>query len=127
MKLGMENLPSSEPKGASGCSSSSTSSNQQEPEAMIKGIRDEEEINKFVSTEEETDTTIKLDVGSRSEVSAELLGAEKEITCRICHLGSEQQLSRTTSLIQLGCGCKDELGISHPHCAETWFRSKGNR
>ncbi|KAF5481526.1 hypothetical protein F2P56_002168 [Juglans regia] len=130
IKAGIENSQiSSEPKGASG--SSSTSSNTQKSETMIIGIRDQE-ISKFLSTEDEkskpdqTDTTINIDVGSNcNEMSAELLDAEKD-SCRICHLSSEQ-LSRTTSLIQLGCSCKGELGISHRHCAEAWFRSKGNR
>ncbi|KAF5943916.1 hypothetical protein HYC85_017993 [Camellia sinensis] len=31
------------------------------------------------------------------------------------------------NLIELGCGCKDELGIVHAHCAEAWFKLKGNR
>ncbi|KAK2642498.1 hypothetical protein Ddye_024261 [Dipteronia dyeriana] len=59
-----------------------------------------------------------------------------ERVCRICHLSSEQ-LSETASdtsfctttveLIPIGCGCKDELGIAHIHCAESWFKLKGNR
>ncbi|KAK7332062.1 hypothetical protein VNO80_28809 [Phaseolus coccineus] len=60
--------------------------------------------------------------------------------CRICHLPSVQSSdeSETTvgpaassatssDLIQLGCACKDELGIAHVHCAEAWFKLKGNR
>nr|AFK39332.1 unknown [Lotus japonicus] len=59
--------------------------------------------------------------------------------CRICHLASEQPLEATaaggapnsvgngTGLIVLGCACKDELGIAHSHCAEAWFKIKGNR
>ncbi|XP_039009086.1 uncharacterized protein LOC120137401 [Hibiscus syriacus] len=59
-----------------------------------------------------------------------------ERVCRICHLNSEQLLESTdsastaeavTDLIQLGCGCKDELGGAHSHCAEAWFKLKGNR
>ncbi|XP_052291353.1 uncharacterized protein LOC102630700 isoform X4 [Citrus sinensis] len=56
-----------------------------------------------------------------------------ERVCRICHLGSEQLLettataSTTVNLIQLGCGCKDELGVAHSDCAEAWFKLKGNR
>ncbi|XVE88227.1 hypothetical protein DITRI_Ditri19aG0052000 [Diplodiscus trichospermus] len=59
-----------------------------------------------------------------------------ERVCRICHLNSEQSLESTDSmspnaaamdLFQLGCGCKDELGIAHSHCAEAWFKLKGNR
>ncbi|KAK0579270.1 hypothetical protein LWI29_023716 [Acer saccharum] len=60
-----------------------------------------------------------------------------ERVCRICHLSSEQ-LSETASdnsvctttteeLIPIGCGCKDDLGIAHIHCAEAWFKLKGNR
>ncbi|XP_052476436.1 uncharacterized protein LOC105797633 [Gossypium raimondii] len=56
-----------------------------------------------------------------------------ESLCRICHLNSEQSLHITSTtavameLIQIGCGCKDELGIAHSHCAEAWFKLKGNR
>ncbi|KAI4372011.1 hypothetical protein MLD38_010299 [Melastoma candidum] len=69
---------------------------------------------------------------------------EGEKICRICHLSSEQALdsnmpkvvaagkiSRAASfgaeLILLGCGCKDDLGTAHRHCAEAWFKLKGNR
>ncbi|CAL5408983.1 unnamed protein product [Camellia sinensis] len=31
------------------------------------------------------------------------------------------------NLIELGCGCKDELGIAHGDCAKAWFTFKGNR
>ncbi|XP_050224447.1 uncharacterized protein LOC126674112 [Mercurialis annua] len=55
-----------------------------------------------------------------------------ETVCRICHLSSEvmAETTATTSsmdLIELGCGCKDELGIAHAYCAEAWFKLKGNR
>ncbi|KAL2343280.1 hypothetical protein Fmac_004565 [Flemingia macrophylla] len=62
---------------------------------------------------------------------------EGELVCRICHLASGQPLeaaavgtpnsATNTDLIQLGCACKDELGIAHTHCAEAWFKLKGNR
>ncbi|KAK1382159.1 RING-CH-type domain-containing protein [Heracleum sosnowskyi] len=61
---------------------------------------------------------------------------DAEWVCRICHLSSDQSLeSASTSasasnekeLIQLGCGCKDELGSAHSYCAEAWFKLKGNR
>ncbi|KAJ1402179.1 Zinc finger, RING-CH-type [Sesbania bispinosa] len=63
--------------------------------------------------------------------------SEGERICRICHLTSGQSSDETavdtansatsTDLIQLGCACKDELGIAHLHCAEAWFKVKGNR
>ncbi|KAL6198287.1 hypothetical protein ACLB2K_028079 [Fragaria x ananassa] len=61
---------------------------------------------------------------------------EGESVCRICHLSSDQSPDRKTEssscsvsmdLIHLGCGCKDELGVAHAHCAEAWFKLKGNR
>ncbi|KAL0316362.1 UNVERIFIED_CONTAM: hypothetical protein Sradi_5514400 [Sesamum radiatum] len=29
--------------------------------------------------------------------------------------------------IELGCSCKDDLAAAHKHCAETWFKIKGNK
>ncbi|XP_031494752.1 uncharacterized protein LOC116260502 isoform X2 [Nymphaea colorata] len=49
---------------------------------------------------------------------------EKERACRICHLTSEHHNS--SEVIELGCECKDDLGIAHRHCAEAWFKIKGN-
>ncbi|KAH9303508.1 hypothetical protein KI387_043870 [Taxus chinensis] len=49
-------------------------------------------------------------------------GCEKE--CRICHLGVEAEVG--TSIV-LGCACKDDLAVAHKHCAEAWFKIKGNR
>ncbi|KAJ8616520.1 hypothetical protein MRB53_035892 [Persea americana] len=49
-----------------------------------------------------------------------------EEICRICHLSSDHQQD-VADFINLGCSCKGELGMAHRHCAETWFRRKGNR
>ncbi|XP_068666299.1 uncharacterized protein [Aristolochia californica] len=51
---------------------------------------------------------------------------DNEKVCRICHLSFDNRLD-CSDLIQLGCGCKDELGIAHRHCAEAWFKLRGNR
>ena len=54
----------------------------------------------------------------------------EEKICRICHMGPEGDSSSSSSsseLMELGCGCKDELGTCHRHCAEKWFRHRGNR
>lgn len=62
--------------------------------------------------------------------------SQGERVCRICHLAFGQASDATAvenasaasgDLIQLGCACKDELGIAHVHCAEVWFKLKGNR
>lgn len=52
---------------------------------------------------------------------------DEEKVCRICHLVSDQSAESSTELVQLGCGCKDELGVAHIHCAEAWFKLRGNR
>lgn len=53
-------------------------------------------------------------------------GSEK--LCRICHLSQERlEGSESSELINLGCGCKDDLALSHRHCSEAWFKLKGNR
>ncbi|KAH0466422.1 hypothetical protein IEQ34_003660 [Dendrobium chrysotoxum] len=49
--------------------------------------------------------------------------------CRICHLIPEigESAAAGWKLIQIGCGCKGELGHAHRRCAEAWFRLKRNR
>ncbi|CAN7104048.1 unnamed protein product [Brassica rapa subsp. narinosa] len=53
--------------------------------------------------------------------------------CRICHVGSDQTPDRVSGktvvsleLIQIGCKCKNELALAHFHCAEAWFKLRGN-
>ncbi|XP_014517756.1 uncharacterized protein LOC106775190 [Vigna radiata var. radiata] len=80
---------------------------------------------------------IDIKCSSRKKVSE---NSEGEQICRICHLASVQPSDENeatvgpaassatcSDLIQLGCACKDELGIAHVHCAEAWFKLKGNR
>ncbi|XP_016475439.1 uncharacterized protein LOC107797090 [Nicotiana tabacum] len=47
-----------------------------------------------------------------------------ERDCRICHLSL---VSECEVAIELGCSCKDDLAAAHKHCAETWFKIKGNK
>lgn len=47
--------------------------------------------------------------------------------CRICHLSAKESGKNSLELMELGCGCKGELGVAHSLCAEAWFRVKGNR
>ena len=89
---------------------------------------------KAVSEIDKNSCAIDINCGSCRVFSENLEG---EMICRICHLASGQPLEATvvgtansatsTDLIQLGCACKDELGIAHSHCAEAWFKLKGNR
>lgn len=48
--------------------------------------------------------------------------------CRICHLnlvGHEEEVEYGVG-IELGCDCKGDLGAAHKHCADTWFKIRGN-
>lgn len=69
---------------------------------------------------------VVIDVGRGDGGEGDAGDAGLEKMCRICHL-SPDQAEDASELIQLGCGCKDELGIAHRRCAEAWFKLKGNR
>ncbi|KVH94840.1 uncharacterized protein LOC112518037 [Cynara cardunculus var. scolymus] len=45
--------------------------------------------------------------------------------CRICQLSLVDD--GDGDAIELGCCCKDDLAAAHKHCAETWFKIKGNK
>nr|GMD59079.1 Zinc finger, RING-CH-type [Ipomoea batatas] len=66
---------------------------------------------------------------AKEETKLHFLGTDRD--CRICHLSmdSENQEPSGTGgvFIELGCSCKDDLAAAHKHCAEAWFKIKGNR
>lgn len=72
----------------------------------------------------EKTAVVVVDVGSGG-VGGPIAEAEK--LCRICHLSPDLEDLEASGLIQIGCGCKGELGTAHRRCAEAWFRVKGNR
>ncbi|XWS43796.1 hypothetical protein CRYUN_Cryun16bG0134800 [Craigia yunnanensis] len=53
--------------------------------------------------------------------------AKVEKDCRICHLGLESNSHESGVPIELGCSCKDDLAAAHKHCAEAWFKIRGNK
>lgn len=55
------------------------------------------------------------------------LVGENQRVCRICHLNAKESGNTSADLVELGCGCKGELGVAHLYCAEAWFRVRGNR
>ncbi|KAJ6832737.1 uncharacterized protein M6B38_125080 [Iris pallida] len=65
--------------------------------------------------------------GSSFEADAGRGEAAAEKECRICQLGLESNAAESGVPIVLGCSCKDELGAAHKHCAETWFKIRGNK
>ncbi|KAJ8764152.1 hypothetical protein K2173_005064 [Erythroxylum novogranatense] len=53
--------------------------------------------------------------------------AKVESECRICHLSLDPGNQVSELPIELGCSCKDDLASAHKHCAEAWFKIKGNK
>ncbi|KAL8102275.1 hypothetical protein AgCh_026959 [Apium graveolens] len=69
-------------------------------------------------------------VENRNEVLELNVHSEKvERDCRICQLSLDMDDSDQESgiPIELGCLCKDDLAAAHKHCAEAWFKIKGNK
>ncbi|GFY99276.1 hypothetical protein Acr_13g0006770 [Actinidia rufa] len=91
-----------------------------EPEtsSQVKAVLEAE----LKSVEPETSSQVKAVLEAEEDTDFVIDVERAEKICRICHLSSENM-----ELIQLGCGCKDQLGVSHLHCAQTWFNHRGNR
>ncbi|XP_074358957.1 uncharacterized protein LOC141698203 isoform X2 [Apium graveolens] len=92
-----------------------------------KDVINSDEVSKGLDDDKHLSCVIDVKTGE---------GLDVEWVCRICHLSSDQSIESTSTsastsnereLIQLGCGCKDELGAAHSYCAEAWFKLKGNR
>lgn len=69
-------------------------------------------------------------VENKNEVLESKVHSEKvERDCRICQLSLDMDESDQESgvPIELGCSCKDDLAAAHKHCAEAWFKIKGNK
>ncbi|KAG7022941.1 hypothetical protein SDJN02_16677 [Cucurbita argyrosperma subsp. argyrosperma] len=76
------------------------------------------------SRQPESHHTCIIDIKSTGE-SMDDANSSNEKVCRICHLSSDESVS--SELVNLGCRCKGELGMSHRDCAEIWFMHRGNR
>ncbi|KAH6762025.1 RING/FYVE/PHD zinc finger superfamily protein [Perilla frutescens var. hirtella] len=63
--------------------------------------------------------------GAGQKMAARVSNAERD--CRICHLSLVTSSPSSGIAIELGCSCKDDLAAAHKHCAETWFKIKGNK
>ncbi|KAE9618123.1 putative E3 ubiquitin-protein ligase MARCH [Lupinus albus] len=74
-----------------------------------------------------TDCSVEVEIASVVPEIKVHLGNKVEKDCRICHMGLESDIHESGVPIELGCCCKDDLAVAHKHCAETWFKIKGNR
>ncbi|CAN6467165.1 unnamed protein product [Victoria cruziana] len=61
----------------------------------------------------------------RSDGAAGEGEGDGEGLCRVCHLCSDEAQAGQGELINLGCGCKNGLGLAHQRCAEAWFMIRG--
>lgn len=78
-------------------------------------------------SEESISTNKVVDIESGEGSKVILLRSEKD--CRICHMSLDVNSIESGNgiPIELGCCCKEDLAVAHKHCAEAWFKIKGNR
>lgn len=62
------------------------------------------------------------------ELEMKVHSGKEQRDCRICHLSlvGDNADHESGIAIELGCSCKGDLAAAHKHCAETWFKIKGN-
>lgn len=88
---------------------------------------DNDEITGRLSSSSDSDCSVQLNEKMKIIVTSILVVADDHIRdCRICQLSSLIDNDEQDELIQLGCCCKDDLALAHQHCADTWFKIKGN-
>lgn len=73
-----------------------------------------------------SECTVEVDLGS-SVGEVKVHSGKVERDCRICHLSMDMTNHESGNCIELGCSCKDDLAAAHKHCAEAWFKIKGNK
>ncbi|CAH9126467.1 unnamed protein product [Cuscuta epithymum] len=66
---------------------------------------------------------VEVDLEAPSKEEAKL---HSKKDCRICHLSIDLESQESGVIFELGCSCKNDLAAAHKHCAEAWFKIKGN-
>lgn len=74
-----------------------------------------------------TDCSVEVEIVSGVPEIKVHLANKLERDCRICHMDLESDSHESGVPIELGCSCKEDLAAAHKHCAEAWFKIKGNR
>ncbi|KAD3066375.1 hypothetical protein R6Q59_019447 [Mikania micrantha] len=87
---------------------------------MASGIDLECGSSSTTTTTDDDDEEVSCFYGDESPTKLIILHLVDR-DCRICHL------SLVDDAIELGCCCKNDLAAAHKHCAETWFKIKGNK
>ncbi|KAG7554244.1 Zinc finger RING-CH-type [Arabidopsis suecica] len=111
--------------GSSGCADGSEDGG--EPPRSSGAVENEEEIVKDEerrSNASVCSVEVDLELGLPEKV---VHLAQSERDCRICHMSLDAANLESGVPIELGCSCKADLAAAHKHCAETWFKIKGNK
>ncbi|KAG5583769.1 hypothetical protein H5410_044203 [Solanum commersonii] len=82
------------------------------------------EVSRRVSSVAESDRSVDMENGIGE---TKLHDGKIERDCRICHLSLVSSGPESGFAIELGCSCKNDLAVAHKHCAEAWFKIKGNK
>uniref|UniRef100_A0A0V0HWS7 Putative ovule protein n=1 Tax=Solanum chacoense TaxID=4108 RepID=A0A0V0HWS7_SOLCH len=82
------------------------------------------EVSRRVSSVAESDRSVDMENGI-GETKLHVGKIERD--CRICHLSLVSSGPESGFAIELGCSCKNDLAVAHRHCAEAWFKIKGNK
>ncbi|XP_058759966.1 uncharacterized protein LOC131633272 [Vicia villosa] len=95
----------------------------------IVGVDEKQRGSDDSSESVESGESVVLDldgvVGCDVDVKVHLDKVERD--CRICHLSMDMTNHESGIPIELGCSCKEDLAAAHTHCAEAWFKIKGNK
>ncbi|MBA0813872.1 hypothetical protein Gohar_027692, partial [Gossypium harknessii] len=94
----------------------------EQQEGNLTGNEEQEDSSRHGSS---SSLELDLESGVVSEAKSHL-AKELERDCRICHLTLDPTNHESGVPIKLGCSCKDDLAAAHKHCAEAWFKIKGN-
>lgn len=86
----------------------------------IVGVSDKRE-----SSVSDCSVEVDLEAGVPPQNKVHLDKSDRD--CRICHLSFDGTNQESGVPIELGCSCKDDLAAAHKHCAEAWFKIKGNK
>lgn len=73
----------------------------------------------------ESEFSVCIVENSGAEIEVHLEKQQRD--CRICQLSLISKGPEPGIPIELGCSCKGDLAAAHTHCAETWFKIKGNK
>lgn len=93
--------------------------NNEEPRRSCSCVEEEDEERRSNASLCSVEVDLELGVPQKD------VHSEKD--CRICHMTLDETNLESGVPIELGCSCKDDLAAAHKHCAETWFKLKGNK